>query len=389
MKLETFHQASPVETRTASQNNTWVEVRLGSILRNLARIRSKMRPFTRVMAVVKANAYGHGIVSVSKALEGQVDFLGVGSLKEASLLREQGVTAPLFLFGRLFPDEIFLALQMKLTLTVSSKEEARAISEMASRYFRKKKVPIHIKIDTGMNRLGIPQNQAFSEIQRVASYPALQLEGIYTHFPTAERFPDPFTQGQLDGFEKLIEDLRRIGISFRFRHAANSAGALRFKSHFLNLVRPGIALYGIYPHPSFESEIELEAALSLKSRIVFLKQINSGESVGYGREFIAERQTQISVLPVGYAHGYPFQLSKKAQVLCQGKRFPLAGRVCMDSLTVDLGFFEKVSIGEEVVLLGVSEKETIRAEELASFAGTIPYEIVTRLDPGIPRIYKD
>ncbi len=375
------------QTRPSAKNSVWVEVRLDAIQKNLERLREKIRPFTRVMAVIKANAYGHGLVPVAQALQGKVDFLGIGSLKEASILREQGITTPLFLFGRLFRDEIPIALQMDLTLTVSSFEEARDISECSVQLLKKEKTRLHIKVDTGMGRLGMHLGEALGEIEKITSLPALQLDGIYTHFPTAERFPDPFTQKQLGDFEQLVEDLRRKGISFAFRHAGNSAGALRFRSTSLNLVRPGIVLYGIYPHPSLEGEIDLEAGLSLKTRVAFVKRIQAGESVSYGREYVAASSTTIAVLPVGYAHGYPFHLSGKGEVLIGGQRFRLAGRVCMDSLMVDLGPSSEVRPGQEVVLLGNSGEERISATQLASLAGTIPYEILTRLDLALPRLY--
>lgn len=382
MALETVSTPAQVSI----QRGIWIEVDLDRILRNLERLREKARPFTRLMAVVKANAYGHGIVPVSKALEGKVDFLGMGSLKEASLLREQGVRASLFLFGRLFPEEIPRALQMNLTLTVSSLEEAKAISEAAGELG--KRVSTHIKVDTGMGRLGIPYSHALSEIEKMAALSGLKLDGIYTHFPAAEKYPEFSEEKPLKDFEKLIQDLRRKGISFSFRHAANSAGLLRIKSTRLNLARPGIALYGIHPAPSLESEIKLEPALSLKSRIVFLKRLSPGQSVSYGREFVASRPAHIGVLPVGYAHGYPFHLSGKGEVLYQGKRFPVAGRVCMDSMMIDLGDSTAARVGDEITLLGEEGEERMSAEELARTAKTIPYEIVTRLDPGIARFYK-
>ncbi|MBI4115302.1 MAG: alanine racemase [Candidatus Omnitrophica bacterium] len=382
MALETLS----TESKPYAASGTWIEVNLDRILRNLERIRVKAGAFTRVMAVVKANAYGHGLVPVSRALEGKVDFLGIGSLKEASHLREQGIKSPLFLFGRLLPEEAPIALQMGLTLTVSSLEEAKVLSEAGSR--SSKKVPIHVKVDTGMGRLGIPYESALSEIEKIAVLPWLQLEGIYTHFPTAECFPDDFTRKQLSDFEGVIQDLRRKGISFAFRHAANSAGILRFKSPHLNMVRPGISLYGIYPDSSFEPEIDLEPALCLKSRIVFLKRLSPGDSVGYGRTFIASKPTLIAVLPTGYGHGYPFVLSSKSEILYRGKRCKVAGRVCMDSMMIELEPDTEARIGDEVVLLGPDEKDRIRAEELANLAQTIPYEIVTRLDGGLPRLYR-
>lgn len=373
-----------ISSRPSVQDGVWIEVNLDSILNNLDRLRKKIRPFTHVMAVVKANAYGHGIVPVSKALQGRVDFLGIGSLKEASLLREQGVTTPLFLFGRVLPDQIPLALRMNLVLTVSSFEEARALSEESSRH--SKRTPIHVKVDTGMGRLGIPYCQAFPEIEGIARLPSLVLEGIYTHFPIAERYPDAFGEKQLQDFEELIQKLRRKGISFRFRHAANSAGAIRLKSNLLNLVRPGLALYGVYPDPSLEKEIGLKPALTLKSRIVFLKRLRAGDSVSYGRQYAATSPTTIAVVPLGYSHGYPVSLSGKGEVLYGGRRFRIAGRVCMDSLMIELGD-ASARVGDEVILLGAQGGESVRAEEWAQLAKTIPYEIVTRLDAGIPRLY--
>ena len=381
MTLETVS----TQTRTPSQENLWIEVDLGRILSNLDALRLKIRPYTRVMAVIKANAYGHGLVPVAKALEGKVDFLGIGSLKEASILREQAVTTPLFLFGRLLKDQISLALQTNLTLTVSSFEEASQISETAKLY--SKEVSVHLKVDTGMGRLGIPLRDAAAEIERVAGLPALRLEGIYTHFPAAERYPEDGGEKALKDFEDLIQNLRRKEISFSLRHAANSAGALRLKSPHLNLVRPGLALYGIYPDRSLEPELTLQAALSLKTRIIFLKRLQAGDSVGYARQFVASKPTTIAVLPVGYAHGIPIHLSEKGEVLCHGKRFPFAGRVCMDLLMIDLGNFRDARVGDEVVLIGNSAGEQIRTEDMAWQSQTIPYEIVTRLDPGVPRFY--
>lgn len=367
-------------------NGPWIEVRLERILKNLEAVREKAGPGVRVLAVVKANAYGHGLVPVSKALAGKADFLGVASVREGFLLREQGIEAPVLVFGRVFSEEIPAALQKNLALTVSSLDEAKAISEAGLR--SGKKAAVHVKVDTGMGRLGIPSGRAFAEIVTLVGLAGIQVEGLYTHCPAAEKFPDFFTEKQLANFQKLIQDLEARGITFAWRHAANSAGALRFKSPVLNMVRPGIALYGIYPDPSFSSEVRLLPALSLKSRIAFLKQLAAGDSVGYGRDYLASSPTTIAVIPTGYAHGYPFQLSGKGTVLYRGRRFRIAGRVCMDSFMVDLGPATQARVGDEVTLLGSFGEERISAEDLARAAGTIPYEIVTRLESAIPRFYR-
>lgn len=382
MALETF----TLETRPLATRGTWIEVSSQRLLRNLERIRHRVGVFTRIMAVIKANAYGHGLVPVARILQGKVDFLGIGSLKEAALLREQGIAAPLFLFGRILAEEVSLALKTNIILTVSSFEEAKMISSFASEENRR--ATIHVKVDTGMGRLGIREEEAVSEIERIVRLSWLRVEGIYTHFPAAEKHTDPFTERQLRNFEKIIEALQRRGIAFNFRHAANSAGALRIKSSRLNLARIGLALYGIYPGPAFEKEIFLEPALSLKTRIIFLKRIAAGETVGYGREFMARHNTTIAVLPTGYAHGYPFHLSGKGEVIYRSRRYKIAGRVCMDSMMIDLGPSPEARVGDEVILLGSEGTEQIRAEELAGLANTIPYEIISRLDPTLPRLYQ-
>jgi len=381
----TLEIASENKALAVPPNGPWIEVHLERILKNLEAVREKAGADQHVMAVVKANAYGHGLVPVSKALAGKVDFLGVASVREGFLLREQGVEAPILVFGRVFSAEIPTALEKNLALTVSGLDEAKSVSEAGLR--GGKKAVVHVKVDTGMGRLGIPSERAFAEIVTMAGLAGIQMEGLYTHCPAAEKFPDFFTEKQLTNFAKLVQDLGARGITFTWRHAANSAGALRFKSPVLNLVRPGIALYGIYPDPVFHSEIQLWPALCLKSRIAFLKQIAAGDSVGYGREYMASSATQIAVIPTGYAHGYPFHLSGKGEVLYRGRRFRIAGRVSMDSLMVDLGPALQARVGDEVTLLGSFAEEQLPAEDLARAAGTIPYEIVTRLDSAVPRFY--
>ena len=251
MAVETLSLSSHL----AAPHTAWLEIRLDRLLKNLERLRSVHGPKIAVAAVIKANAYGHGIVQAAKALEGKAEFLGLASLKEGCLLREQGIRSPLLIFGRIFPDEISLALQMKLTLTLSGFEEAREVSEAAAR--NGEAALCHIEIDTGMGRLGIPFARALAEVEKISKLPALNLEGIYTHFATAERLEDPFGDEQLSRFEGLLRALQEKGITFSFRHAANSAGTLRFKTPWLNLVRPGIALYGVYPDPCFQKEILL------------------------------------------------------------------------------------------------------------------------------------
>ncbi len=337
---------------------------------------------TSVLAVIKANAYGHGVEEVAGILDGQVSFFGVASLREALGLKERHPLTRTFLFGHLFSHEIPAAIGSNITLSVSNYEKAKEISDCAEGLGRK--ASVHIKIDAGMGRMGIRSGMAAAEIMKMRTLKGLLMEGIYTHLPTAEK-ADTFRETQVRDFTLLIEDLERKGIVFRFRHAQNSAASLTLQAPLLNMLRPGLALYGIYPDPGLKDKVRIEPVLSWKTRIVLVKKVRAGDSVGYGREFIAKSDTTIAVLPVGYSHGYPWAAWQKASVLVKGRRYSLAGKVSMDYIAVDLGRETAVE-GDTITLIGEDGNERITAEDIAAWAGTIPYEIVTRLNPHIPRI---
>jgi alanine racemase len=374
-----------IETTQQSQHNAWLEISLGRLLANVRAIKHAQEGLaTEVFAVVKANAYGHGLKQIAQALAGEVSYLGVSSIHEAIELRDHGIETPVFLFGRVFSSELPAVISENITLSVSSLEEASDISEIAFSLGRKNK--IHIKIDTGMGRMGIPLRSALSTVEKMAALPGLTLEGIFTHFPSAEK-EDALTENQLREFLLLIEALDRKGIRFAYRHAANSAASLKIRTPILNLIRPGLMLYGIYPSETLRNAIHLEPILTLKSRIILKKQLHVGDASGYGGDFVAEKPTTVAVLPIGYSQGYPFTASNHSYVLYHGKRYPIAGRVSMDYVTVNFGD-DPVKVGEEVTLLGKNGNDTITAEELAKWAGTISYEIVTRLATRLPRYYQ-
>ena len=361
----------------------WIEIRLGHLARNLQAIRSVCPPQTEIMAVVKANAYGHGLLETARALDGRVRYLGVSSLRELLELKEHRIETPVFVFGRLTGPEIRAALMEGVTLSVSSYEEAVDIASVSNGLGRK--TPVHVKVDTGMGRFGIPFRDAVKTIERIAGVPGLEPEGIYTHFPTAE-VDDGFAEKQLNDFALLIGALARKNIHFRYRHAANSAGILKRPNPLMNMVRPGLLLYGIYPDAPLKPLIQTLPVLALKSRIMMLKTLTAGATAGYGREFSAKKNTRIAVLAVGYSHGYPFSAWRDAEVLLHGKRYKLAGRISMDYLAVHLGEDEALR-DEEVTLIGECKGDRISVEEVAGWAGTIPYEIVTRLLGSLPRVY--
>ncbi|MEI7751523.1 MAG: alanine racemase [Candidatus Omnitrophota bacterium] len=363
------------------QHSAWIELRADPLLNNLG-ILQKRSEQTDVLAVIKANAYGHGLREIAGILDGKVTFFGVATLREALELKEHHPQTPVFLFGHLFSHELPAALLRGITLSVSSLEKAREISSLSESLGRK--TSVHVKIDTGMGRMGIPVRDAALSIEEMRLLKGIMLDGIYMHFPTAEK-DDSFRETQVRKFGILLRTLEEKNIVFRFRHATNSAATLTLKTPFFNMIRPGLSLYGIYPDPELKDTAHLEPVLSLKSSIVLVKRIRTGESVGYGREFVAKRNTTIAILPFGYSHGYPYASWKKASVLFKGKRCPLAGKVSMDYIAVDLGE-AAAKEGDTVTLIGEDQNERITAEDIAGWAGTIPYEIVTRLNSHLPRI---
>ncbi len=363
-------------------SGAWVEVRLDRMVDNLKVMRSFQSSQTKVMAVVKANAYGHGLLETARRLAPHVDYLGVSSIREVLELKEHKIQAPVFLLSRLMPHEIPPVLLDGVTLSVSSYEEAAAISEAS--LAKNKKTLIHIKIDTGMGRLGIPFGQALKVIEKTAELRGVLMEGLFTHFPTAE-LEDGFTENQVRDFTLLLQAMEKKGIVFPLRHAANSAGSLKIRTPVFNMIRPGLMLYGLYPDDSLRNTAEVLPVLSLKSRIISLKRLQTGQSVGYGRDFTAEKPCTIGLLSIGYSHGYPFAAAKQASVLYQGQKFPVAGRVSMDYTAFNLGD-ARAKIGDEVTLIGEDLGQSILAEDLARWANTIPYEIVTGLSAFLPRV---
>lgn len=373
----------PDETQNQNASNVWIELKTSRLIENLNFIRESAGKENEVMAVIKANAYGHGLAQVARAFDGRVLYLGVSSIKEALELKELNLQSKIFLFGRLFTGEIDEALLDGITLSVSSFAEAKDISQAAQ--FSKKTATLHAKIDTGMGRMGIPFDRALADIEKISELPAIHLEGVYSHFPTAE-IDDAFRAKQIRDFELLVRALEAKGITIRFKHLQNSAACLSFKTNYTNLIRPGLALYGISNcAENAEQKKILQPVLSLKSKIIHVKRLSPGASAGYGRKFVASDPSTIGILPIGYAQGYSFAAWEKAQVLYRGKRFPLAGRISMDYMTVNFGN-QHVLAGDMVTLIGEDGDDCITAKDIAGWANTIPYEIVTALQNYLPKI---
>ena len=370
-------------TPRIKQHLTWIELDLRALEANLEKIKMLTLPSAEILAVIKANGYGHGLLEIAEVLGKQVGYLGVASIEEALTLRQRKIETPILLFGIHLDEQIRQAIDAQVTLSVSSFDQAKLI-EAISRELNRAAL-VHVKVDTGMGRLGIPLRSAKTEIMKIQALDALKLEGIYTHFPVAEETDPAFTEKQIRDFHALLAALGERGISFAYRHAANSAGLFNYRDAHLNLVRPGLALYGIYPDPSLISKVHLEPVLNWRTRVILIKPLQAGDSVGYGRTFTATEKTSLAILPIGYSHGYPVSASSKSRVLVRGRSHRVIGRVSMDYMAVETGD-HSVQVGDIATVIGKDGTELIRAEELADICATISYEILTRIHPQIPRI---
>jgi len=364
---------------------TWAEVRLGRLERNLEAIRKAVAP-AGIMLVVKANAYGHGLVEVARALSPRTDCVGVAVLEEGIQLRRLGITAPILVLGGVWGDQIGSYLRHDLTLTASSVERLEQIDAVAGSMGLEAKV--HLKIDTGMERVGVHWYSA-ARLQEAALRCAhVRVEGIFSHFANSDAPDLDDARRQLDRFQEVLRFYERRGLPMPVRHIANSAAVLRLPESHLDMVRPGILLYGVYPSPEVERTIAVEPALAWKSRVVYFKVVQPGHGVSYGSTWRPARMARVVTIPVGYGDGYFRAMSNRAEVIIRGKRYPQVGAVCMDQMMVNIGW-DSAYNGDEVVLLGESGGERISVEDLARWAGTIPYEILTGINTRVPRVYVD
>jgi alanine racemase len=383
--------AISVKTRNgitrARYRPTWADVSLKAIEHNYAQVKRMAGKDVRIMAVVKANAYGHGTVEVSQVLESLgVGYLGVATTDEAVRLRDHGIKAPILILGSVLPEEVRIARDRDITLTLCNHEILHEIHRLAKEADRDAKIKVHIKIDTGMGRIGVWHEDALAFVKEAACEKNIALEGVYTHFSSAGR-DEFFTNYQIESFERLLISIEKSWIKIPLKHAANSIATVDFKRAHLNLVRPGLIIYGMYPKHTFPKLIKLKPAMSLKTKIVFIKDIPPGRSISYGRTFISQKPTRIATLPIGYADGYDRGVSNKAEVLVRGQFAPVIGKVTMDQTMIDVGHIRGIKIGDEVVLIGKQGRHEIHVEKLSRLAGTIAYDFICGISNRVPRIY--
>ena len=363
----------------------WAEVDLGALRHNIKVLRSIAG--TELMGVVKGYAYGHGNpVSARAMLEAGATRLGVARVAEALHLREAGIEAPIHVFTEPPPEAAPTVVGNDLVATVYTADFARALSDAAAA--ADAEVAVHVKLDTGMHRVGVPAEDAVDAVMGFARLPGLVVEGAWSHLAVADVPDHPFTRKQLDLFNDLVGKIERSGVELRFKHIANSAATMNMPESHLDLVRCGVACYGLWPGPALVGSADLRPVLSLKSRVNMVKKVAAGEAVSYGLQYELGSAGRVVTIPAGYADGYDRRLSGRGDVLIGRKRYAVSGTICMDQFMVDVGD-DPVDIGATAVLLGRDGDEAITAEELADHVGTINYEITSRIPSRVPRIYRE
>lgn len=369
----------------------WAEIDLDAISHNIKEIKNCLKPGVGLMAVVKADAYGHGVVEVARtAIESGAERLAVAFVDEAIQLRNCGIDVPILILGASAPESIEDLINYDITPAVFNVDFAKQLSDAAVRL--KKTVKIHIKVDTGMFRIGFQftgdaeqRTETTRKIVEVSKLPNIEIEGMFTHLSTADEADGIYTQKQFENFTELVERLAENSVNIPIKHVANSAAQIRYKQMQLDMVRAGIILYGLYPSNEVTYEpVHLKPAMTFKARVVNIKEIEKGDSISYGRSFEADKRMKIATVSVGYADGYSRIMSNRAEVSFNGKKLKQLGRICMDQCMIDVTDVNNIDIGDEVILFGDS---LVTADDVAAKLGTINYEVVCMVGKRTPRIY--
>ena len=366
---------------------TWCDVDLAAIRRNMQNIREKAGEGVKVMAVIKADGYGHGAVPIGHYIEDLSDYFGVAAIDEAVELRKSGISTPILILGYNSPSLYELNLRYDVEQTIYSFETGKAMSEIAVRMG--KTARIHIALDTGMTRIGVsPDEEGLAIVKKIASLPGIQIEGLFTHYSCADMEDKTYTYEQMERFDHFIELLDQAGIEIPIKHSCNSAGIMEFDDHRYDMVRAGIILYGLMPSDEVDTEaIDTSPALSWKTHVVNVMEPEYDRGVSYGATYVVDHPCRIATISIGYADGYPRSLSNKGYVLIRGKKAPVIGRVCMDQTMVDITDIPDVEIEDVVTLAGRDGDSFISVEEISEIAGSFNYEFVCDISKRVPRKY--
>lgn len=363
----------------------YADVDLDAIKSNVIELMNKTKPGTKALAVVKADAYGHGDVAVARALIPYVDGYAVATVEEGVNLRENGIDKLILVLGYVDEKHFNIIIENDITIPLFDEETALKLSGIAVKMG--KNAHCHIKVDTGMKRIGLsPDEIGIQIVKAIKSLPGISIDGIFTHFATADETDKSSAYAQFNKFCYFIKQLEENGITFEIKHCANSAAIMEMPETNLDMVRLGVAIYGMYPSDEVDHEkIKLKPALSLKSFVTYVKDVDVGESISYGKTYVADKKMRVATIEIGYGDGYPRGLSNKGQVIIRGKLAPIVGRVCMDQFMVDVTHIKDVARGDVVTLIGFDGKEKILADDLARITNTINYEVTCDLGKRIPR----
>lgn len=366
------------------------DINLDAIRKNIMTMKNCIPEGKKLLAVIKANAYGHGAIQVAEALDDMADYFGVAFVDEAVELRKAGVDKPILILGHTDESLFDTLIDYDITQTIYSVEQAQVLSDMAVK--KSKRAKIHIKIDTGMNRIGFPcEKESVTAITEITKLPGVDAEGIYTHYYLADVVDKKCAQMQLSRYTDMIQWLETAGVTFAIRHISNSAGIMEMPNDTYDMVRSGIATYGLYPSEEMDKKAcVLYPVMELKSHITHVKMVKKGETIGYGATYTLPEDKMIATVEVGYADGYPRALSNQGRMLVHGQFVPIVGRVCMDQTMIDVSSLSDVKVGDEVVLVGCQGKNSISVEELADMSASFNYEFVCDVNRRVPRVfYKD
>ncbi|MDB9539517.1 alanine racemase [Anabaenopsis tanganyikae CS-531] len=383
-----FADSQERDTYAWFSQRAWVEIDLGALSHNVGQLVNFILPRTQLMAVVKADAYGHGAVTVAQtALQSGASWLGVATVPEGIQLREGGIKAPILILGAAHtPEQIRAIAHWKLQPTLCSPKHALIFSNILETINDTSPLPVHIKLDTGMSRLGTDWKESLEFVQLVQNLPHLEIASIYSHLATADHADTTFMEEQHRRFEQAIAQIKKMGINPHCLHLANSAATLTNPALHYDIVRAGLAIYGLYPAPHLKNTINLQPVLQLKARVTQVKTISAGTGVSYGQHFIAPHELRLAVVGIGYADGVPRNLSQKIQVLIRGQRVPQIGVITMDQLMLDVSTIPDLQAGEIVTLLGEQGGETISANDWAEKLNTISWEILCGFKHRLPRV---
>jgi alanine racemase len=364
---------------------SWVEIRMDHLVENVRAIKQWIGPKVKLLAVVKANGYGHGAVPASwAALKGGADSLGVGSPQEGVELRDGGINSEIMVLGGCLHDQTDLIAEYDLVQGVQNRESLFAIEKAGKK--ARKNIKVHIKIDTGMRRLGVYPEEIPGLWKDIDQYKHIKVEGNFSHLATAEWQDKTYAQVQIRRFEELRTELKKLNIRIPVWHICNSGGTVHFPEAHYDMVRCGLMLYGVYPSQKMEQPISIRPAMAWKSRIVAIKSIHKGDSVSYGRNWTTEKDEIIGVIPVGYHDGYSKRLTNQSQVIVKNERVPTIGDICMDNTMILLSDVPDVQLGDEVILMGNEEQNNISVDEMAKWNGSISYESLCTIGRRVPRI---